>query len=232
MKVACKRRVNRPTVPSLTARSRIPRFSWMATPKDDPSAARRLTPRGTQRRRQIINLATEKFAADGYHPTSVADIVDGLGVGKGVFYWYFESKEALLEEILREAQKDLRRSQQRAVADSPDPIDRMERGIRAAVHWSFEHRDLAKLVDFAQTDERFARLVRNGRAELVADAIPLLERAMAEGLIPPGSPEQLGYAMLGVSTNLTLVYVHKRGQDPDAIADVAADFCLRGIGAR
>ncbi len=204
----------------------------MATPKDDPSPARRLTPRGTQRRRQIIDLATMRFASDGYHPTSVADIVDGLGVGKGVFYWYFESKEALFEEILREAQKDLRRGQQRAVANTPDPIDRMERGIRAAVHWSFEHRDLAKLVEFAQTDERFAHLVRNGRAALVADAVPLLEEAMVHGLIPPGNPEQLGYAMLGVSTNLTLVYVHQPCQDPDAIADVTADFCLRGIGAR
>lgn len=193
---------------------------------------RRLTPRGTQRRLQLIELATSKFAADGYHPTSVADIVDGLGVGKGVFYWYFDSKETLFEEILREAQKDLRRRQQRAVSDIPDPIDRMEQGIRAAVHWSFEHRDLAKLFDFAQTDERFAHLVRHGRAALVGDAVPLIKEAMVEGLIPDGDPEELGYAILGVSTNLTMVYIHQLGRDPEHIAQVAVDFCLRGIGAR
>ena len=100
-------------------------------PSDDTPRPekRRLTPRGTQRRLQLIELATAKFAADGYHPTSVADIVDGLGVGKGVFYWYFDSKEMLFEEILRDAQKDLRRRQQRAVSDLPDPIERMEQGI-------------------------------------------------------------------------------------------------------
>jgi AcrR family transcriptional regulator len=193
---------------------------------------RRLTPRGTQRRGQLIELATKRFAADGYHPTSVADIVDALGVGKGVFYWYFDSKEMLLEEILREAQKDLRRRQQRAVADIADPIARMERGMRAAVLWSYEHHDLANLFESAQTDSRFAPLIRAGRARLVGDAVPLIKDAMVQGMIPDGDPEQLGYAILGVSTNLTMVYVHQLGQDPEHIADVVVDFCLRGIGAR
>ncbi|MDQ1468483.1 MAG: TetR/AcrR family transcriptional regulator, cholesterol catabolism regulator, partial [Actinomycetota bacterium] len=35
--------------------------------------------------------ATALFAERGYHPTAVSDIVDSLGVGKGVFYWYFSS---------------------------------------------------------------------------------------------------------------------------------------------
>src|SRR4029079_1881953 len=78
---------------------------------------RRLTQRGKERRRQLMEHATELFAGQGYHPTSVAEIVQGLGVGKGVFYWYFSSKEELLIEILREAQHDLRRAQQQAIGD-------------------------------------------------------------------------------------------------------------------
>jgi AcrR family transcriptional regulator len=50
--------------------------------------SRRLTPRGEQRRSELLAFATKRFAANGYHPTSVAELVDGLGVGKGVFYWY------------------------------------------------------------------------------------------------------------------------------------------------
>ena len=197
-----------------------------------PAQQRRLTPRGTQRRSQLIELATTKFAADGYHPTSVADIVDGLGVGKGVFYWYFDSKETLFEEILRGAQKGLRRRQQKAVTDIEDPIERMEQGIRAAVHWTFEHRELANLVDFAQTDERFSHLIRHGRSALVGDAVTLIKDAMVQGLIPEADPEQLGYAILGVSGILTGIYINALDHDADEIADVVVDFCLRGIGAR
>src|SRR5205085_6261795 len=56
---------------------------------------RRLTARGKERRQQLMEFAAARFAEGGYHPTSVAEIVQGLGVGKGVFYWYFDSKEEL-----------------------------------------------------------------------------------------------------------------------------------------
>ena len=195
------------------------------------TATRRLTPRGRERRAQIIDLATSRFAASGYHPTSVAEIVDGLGVGKGVFYWYFESKEILFEEILREAQKDMRRRQQRAIVDLDDPVQRLETGIRAAVHWSAEHRDLFKLFEFAQTDARFAPLIVAGRAALAGDAVPVLREAIDAGRIPEAEPEQLAYAILGVTTNLTMVYLHQRRESPERIAEVVVNFCLRGIGA-
>src|SRR2546427_130039 len=113
---------------------------------------RRLTPRGRERRRQLMDYATARFAENGYHPTSVAEIVTGLGVGKGVFYWYFESKEELFVEILREAQQDLRRTQQQAIADIDDPVLRIERGIRASMRWSAEHREVNKLIQLAVTE--------------------------------------------------------------------------------
>src|SRR3546814_1046611 len=84
-------------------------------------------------------FATSRFAEQGYHPTSVSEIVAGLGVGKGVFYWYFDSKEQLFLEILREAQTDLRRKQQQAIVDETDPIRRIELGIRASMARSEEH---------------------------------------------------------------------------------------------
>jgi AcrR family transcriptional regulator len=192
---------------------------------------RRLTPRGKERRSQLLAFATARFAEQGYHPTSVAEIVDGLGVGKGVFYWYFESKEVLFVEILRDAQKDMRRRQQRAVADLSDPVEQIGLGIRAAVHWSAEHRDLFTLFEFAQTDDRFAHLIRKGRDELASDAIPLLKLAIAEGRIPEADPEQLAHAILGVTSNLTMVYLYQRGESPERVAEAAVDFCLRGIGA-
>ena len=79
---------------------------------------RQLTRRGQERRERLLEYATQQFAEKGFHPTSVSDIVDGVGVGKGVFYWYFESKDELLIEILREALRDLRSTQAAAIADA------------------------------------------------------------------------------------------------------------------
>src|SRR3954449_4455978 len=116
---------------SLTGRSRVPMVRQVH---------RRLTQRGRERRRQLVEYAARRFAENGYHPTSVAEIVAGLGVGKGVFYWYFSSKEELFGEILREAQTDLRRAQKQAITDIDDPVRRIELGTRATMAWSANHR--------------------------------------------------------------------------------------------
>ena len=109
----------RPTL--LTARSRTLYPRGMAD-------KRQLTRRGQERRDKLLDFATARFAEKGFHPTSVSDIVDGVGVGKGVFYWYFESKDELLEEILRDSLRDLRSFQAAAIADAKDPLERLEAG--------------------------------------------------------------------------------------------------------
>lgn len=191
---------------------------------------RRLTPRGQERRAQLIEYSTALFASKGYHPTSVADIVDGLGVGKGVFYWYFDSKEELFVEILRAAQLDLRRRQRAVIADESDPVKRIADGVRAGVMWSAEHRELFQLFEFAQTDERFAPSMRIGRATLANDAVSHIKDAIAEGLIPDTDPDRLAWAILGVTGVLTNEFIHERGDGPEEISTAVIAFCLGGIG--
>src|SRR5579862_8955077 len=130
---------------------------------------RKLTPRGRERRRQLMDFAARRFAENGYHPTSVAEIVDGMGVGKGVFYWYFSSKEELFGEIMRDAQHDLRRRQQAAIAEESDPVQRITLGIRASMAWISENRHLSTLFEFAASEERFRPMLRRGQDVAVAD---------------------------------------------------------------
>lgn len=177
--------------------------------------------------------ATGRFAGQGYHPTSVSEIVNGLGVGKGVFYWYFESKEALFREILVDAQTRLRRHQRRAIADEDDPLRRIEKGIRASLAWWAEHPELAQLQQFAATDERFLPLVRQGEQTAIGDVVGHLEDAIARGQIAPADPELLATAVLGASSRLARTYVVERHGPPEEVADACVSFCLRGVvGAR
>lgn len=191
---------------------------------------RQLTQRGEERKAQLIAFAIEAFARNGYHSTSVADIVDGVGVGKGVFYWYFASKEELFIEILRTSQRDMRRRQQREIAGVADPLDRIEIGIRAAVHWLAENNDLRQLFEFARTESTFAGAMRKGQRVLVDDARTHIEQGIEEGRIPDRDPEALALAMLGVANLLTQVYIAERDEDPEFVADLVAQFCRGGLG--
>lgn len=54
---------------------------------------------GHNRKTQFIHTAYKLFNQKGYQQTSVQDILDEIGLSRGAFYYYFDSKEDLLEEI-------------------------------------------------------------------------------------------------------------------------------------
>jgi AcrR family transcriptional regulator len=193
---------------------------------------RKLTERGRQRRRQILDVAAGLFAERGYHPTSVADIVDTLGVGKGVFYWYFESKDDLFLEILASSSQDLRRRQQAAIGDEPDPLRRIELGIRASLAWFRDHRRLINLQQFAASEERFAAVLRQNDAVAIDDISRHLKEAMAEGSVPTGQdPAMLAHALVGATRHLARTYLYA-GDDPvELVGDVAVRFVIGGLTA-
>ena len=51
------------------------------------------------RQTELIDAALELFSSAGYEKTMVADIVKKVGVAKGTFFYYFPTKEAVLEAI-------------------------------------------------------------------------------------------------------------------------------------
>ncbi|MGD0312955.1 MAG: TetR/AcrR family transcriptional regulator [Acidimicrobiales bacterium] len=193
--------------------------------------ARRLTPRGARRRQELMDLAAHRFAADGYHSTSVTSIVEGLGVGKGVFYWYFESKDELLTEILVEALRSMRLAQREAIAGEPDPARRIEGGIRASLRWLSDHRHLFVLLEFARTEERFAPLIRHGDQQTLADALPHVSAGITAGLLRGEDPTTLAMAIVGVTGHLARVLVLEQGRDAEQVAEAAISFCRQGYVA-
>jgi AcrR family transcriptional regulator len=66
---------------------------------------RRSAPRpDTQgRRADILQAATRLFASRGYHAATLQDIADELALTRPAFYYYFKSKQQILEAICREA---------------------------------------------------------------------------------------------------------------------------------
>lgn len=176
-----------------------------------------------------MDFAARRFAENGYHPTSVAEIVAGMGVGKGVFYWYFSSKEELFLEILRDAHLSMRRRQQSAIGDEPDPVKRIELGIRATMSWLAEHRHLLTLTQFAATEERFRAAMLQGQEVAVADTMRHLKEGIVGNQIRDADPLALSHAVLGVTNALARTFIMERGDDPDLVADQAVAFCLEGI---
>lgn len=52
-----------------------------------------------QNKRAAIRAAAAVFARKGYHGASTTDIANEMGIKQGSLYYYFQSKEAALEEV-------------------------------------------------------------------------------------------------------------------------------------
>ncbi len=56
--------------------------------------------RSDLRKSQIQDCARRLFATDGYHATTVTDIIREAGVARGTFYRHFDSKRAVFDKLL------------------------------------------------------------------------------------------------------------------------------------
>jgi AcrR family transcriptional regulator len=95
----------------MTVRSVNPR------PRRAPQKRRRGRPLVDDKRRIILDAALQIFADRGYHGTAVPEVAEAAGVGTGTLYRYFEHKEALVNEVYRDAKERLRAT----LLDGADP---------------------------------------------------------------------------------------------------------------
>ncbi len=65
-----------------------------------PRTKRQLDEIKKDKRSIILNAALTVFGKNGYHSASINMIAKTAGISKGLIYNYFESKEALLNEII------------------------------------------------------------------------------------------------------------------------------------
>lgn len=57
---------------------------------------------------KLINLGSEYIARFGFKKTSIEDISKGVGISKGAFYKFFESKEIFFFRITEEIEREIK----------------------------------------------------------------------------------------------------------------------------
>lgn len=78
------------------------------------------------RRNELLALAAGLFAERGLRATTVRDIADAAGILSGSLYHHFDSKESMVDEILRGFLDDLFGRYREIVASGLSPRDTLE----------------------------------------------------------------------------------------------------------
>ena len=109
----------------------------------------------------IRDTAAGLFARDGFTRTSMAELAGACGVSKALLYHYFDSKEALLFDILQAYLADLETAVAITPAGDTTPRDHLRDLIRALLRQYREAGNTHKLLTF-----ELAVLAEDRQAEL------------------------------------------------------------------
>ncbi|WP_158965265.1 TetR/AcrR family transcriptional regulator [Chachezhania sediminis] len=178
-----------------------------------------------EKRASLRNGAAAYFAAHGYDRASMTGAARSAGVSKALLYHYYDSKEALLYDILHTHLAELA-----AVVEAarPDGLP----GLIAAVLDAYEDADAAHKLQLealeALPDEMQAPLLALQR-QLVRD---MGDAVRAER--PDLEPDRVRAATMSVFGILNWVYMwHRpgRGLSRQDYAVLAADFVRGGLAA-
>jgi AcrR family transcriptional regulator len=178
---------------------------------------RRLTAQGLERKQQLLDCAAELFAERGYEETRVIDIVRSAGVAKGLFYWYFDNKEALFKELAGSIRLSLRRAQGAAIDPEAPPLVNLYRGTAASVHFMAENAPYFSLLEVE--GRNFSDSLRRGTRQHIDDMHRLIKAGQADGSIRDEDPKLLALGVVGSVGHFS--HFHRTGRISVPLDDLA-----------
>jgi TetR/AcrR family transcriptional regulator, transcriptional repressor of aconitase len=143
------------------------------------------------RRRQIMDAAVACFARQGFHRTTMQDIVAETGLSAGAIYRYFPAKEDIVASIAAE-----HHAREAAVLAGAESATAAGDVLRELAHASLGRladpgeqewrRVTVQLWGEALRDERIMRIARSGLDEPIEIIAGLLHRGQRDGSVPAG----------------------------------------------
>lgn len=193
-----------------------------AAASSGPRRGRRLT--GAQRRQQLLDLALELFAEHGFEGTTVRDIATAAKVTDGLIYRYFESKEALLAEVVGQARD---RIQLVRAVNLEQPIDQIMRDLLTAFAQGV--RDNLTLVELLRLEFRrpaAAQPLADLHEEVLGALAGLFDDLVARGVI--GAHDTACAARLVAALAYGFAAIHRNLDDEQwtTALELFCPFCV------
>ena len=192
-------------------------------------------PETRSRREQLLAIAATLFAERGFKNTTVRDIADAAGILSGSLYHHFDSKEAMVDELLDTFQTELWTQYDEIEASDLSPKAKLEAIVRASFDAIDHHHsevaifqnDAAYLISF----ERFAYLAdRNNKFRRLWTG--LLEAGVASGELRADLDVELVYRFLRDTVWVAVRWYRPGGKlTPSDIADQYLTILLEGLNS-
>lgn len=178
------------------------------------------------RKKQLLDIALQVFARDGYHETSMNALAAEAGVTKPVLYQHFASKHLLVDEILDGLGNDLLEAISSSVSKANTSRERVQLGFQAIFRF-FDEEPSAFAVFFGQklgadpqfhnAGEKIELKITETIARIIDTNIPNDALTMASGV----NGLAKGMVTFWMSTG--------RVDSPDKMAELATNLVWEGL---
>lgn len=151
-----------------------------------------------RRTEQIANAAVALFSERGYVPTTIEDISNEIGVGKGLIYRYFKDKQDVLFRALCAVLEKYKKVNVTALVEELGPLDALRRMLAIDCSLAEEHAREVTLAYRSTKDlDQEQRLrIMVIETEIVGQLRQCLEACIQAGLMHPLDVRIMGYQFL------------------------------------
>jgi AcrR family transcriptional regulator len=132
-----------------------------------------------EKRNAILNAAERLFSTKGYDKCAVNDILHVVGIAKGTFYYYFKSKEEVLDAIIdRVTEIVVARAEQAASYSEVSPVIKI---INIILSMNVESEIDNKLMEELHKPQN-ALMHQKSLSSMVTRITPILAKVVEEGI--------------------------------------------------
>jgi TetR/AcrR family transcriptional regulator, cholesterol catabolism regulator len=174
------------------------------------------------RRAIILTSAAELFARKGIGATTVREIADAVGVLSGSLYHHFESKDAIVEEILSGYLAEIQARYAEVLDSGKSPAESLHDlvlcSLRVASEQPYATAIYQNELHYLREQQRFAA-VRTGAANVQHAWLRIIEKGVADGAFRDDIDSRVFYRLIRDA-----VWLSVRWQHPDQPERLAGDI--------
>lgn len=158
---------------------------------------------------EILDTAETLFYERGYHQTMISDIVKKIGVAQGTFYYYFSSKEDIVEALINRHLSTFRgKIDKVANSDLLNSSHKIE--LMANIMFSTIHYKQGLLLEFLYNDQHMHlmdKLFRQAKKMLAPYLVDVIEKGNRESTFNVTYPkEAINYILAIIQCYAEAIY--------------------------
>lgn len=181
---------------------------------------------------EVLEHATRLFAERGFTGASLQDIATSMGLKRPALYYYFKSKEELLDRLIDDAVTEPA-DELRGIAERTDldPAERLHAMTHHIVCLTLHHVDRFLLLVKSESELSPATRARfdASRREATDIVAGVIDEGVAAGVFRRVDPRVAAFTVYGITNWAAWWYNAEKYGSIESVADQLADTALAGL---